>query len=132
MDMFTTVRPEHLNHHGYLFGGQMLKWIDEFAWIAASRDYTGTMLVTRAMSQIDFRQRVRNGAILRFCVLPCQRTEHSVTYEANVFADDPGSSEEHLVFTNKITFVAVDAEGKKAPIPICGKLRSEEGNRQEV
>ncbi len=132
MDMFTTVRPEHLNHYGYLFGGQMLKWVDEFAWIAASRDYAGSMLVTRAMNQSDFHQRVGNGAILRFRILPSQRTEHSVTYEVKVFADEPGASKELLVFTNKITFVAVDAEGRKAAIPPLTTLRSEEGVRREA
>ena len=105
----------------------MLKWVDEFAWIAASLDYAGNMLVTRAMNQIDFHQRVRSGAILRFNVLPNQRTEHSVTYEVNVYEDAPGASTELLVFTNKITFVAVDSEGKKARIPVTAELRSLEG-----
>jgi acyl-CoA hydrolase len=31
VDNFTIVRPEHLNHHGDLFGGTMLRWIDEFS-----------------------------------------------------------------------------------------------------
>lgn len=31
MENFTLVRPEHLNHHGYLFGGVLLKWVDEYA-----------------------------------------------------------------------------------------------------
>jgi acyl-CoA hydrolase len=38
MQTFTTVRPEHLNYHGFLFGGQLLLWVDEFAWMAAARD----------------------------------------------------------------------------------------------
>ena len=29
------VRPEHLNHHGFLFGGRLLEWLDEQAYIAA-------------------------------------------------------------------------------------------------
>jgi len=28
MNNFTLVRPEHLNYHGYLFGGMILKWVD--------------------------------------------------------------------------------------------------------
>jgi acyl-CoA hydrolase len=31
MDNYTIVRKEHLNHHGYLFGGTLLSRVDEFA-----------------------------------------------------------------------------------------------------
>ena len=36
MESYKVVRPEHLNHFGHLFGGCLLKWVDEIAWIAAS------------------------------------------------------------------------------------------------
>ena len=29
METLQQVRPEHLNHYGYLFGGYMLMWVDE-------------------------------------------------------------------------------------------------------
>ena len=32
---FRLVMPEHMNHFGDLYGGNMLKWVDEIAWIAA-------------------------------------------------------------------------------------------------
>ncbi|HSO80381.1 MAG TPA: hotdog domain-containing protein, partial [Chromatiaceae bacterium] len=35
MESYKVVRPEHLNHFGHLFGGCLLKWVDEIAWIAA-------------------------------------------------------------------------------------------------
>ena len=127
MNTFALVMSEHLNHHGFLFGGQLLKWVDEFAWVAAARDYPGFSLVTRAMDKVDFRMRVLNGAILRFCVLPESRTDHSVTYEVNVFADSPRATQEVLVFTNKITFVAVDDAGQKVELPYQVSLRSQDG-----
>ena len=57
METFALVRPEHLNHHGFLFGGALLKWVDEFAWLVASRDYPGCTFVTVAMDDIVFRER---------------------------------------------------------------------------
>lgn len=128
MNTFALVMSEHLNHHGYLFGGQLLKWVDEFGWVAASRDYPGFTLVTRAMDQIDFRKRVSNGSILRFCILPESRKTHSVTYEVSVFADSPGQTGETLVFSNKITFVAVDAQGQKVALPYKESLRSQDSS----
>jgi acyl-CoA hydrolase len=117
MITFCFVRPEHLNHQGFLFGGQLLKWVDEYAWLAAARDFPGTILVTRAMDNIQFRKRVCNGAILRFDIRSTKRGFSSVTYTADVFASDQSSRDEVLVFTTHITFVAIGEQGEKIPLP---------------
>lgn len=116
MDSFTLVRTEHLNHHGKLFGGQLLKWVDEYAWMAASRDFCGSILVTRAMENLEFRNAVPNGSIMRFSVNLENKGTTSATYTVNVFADMPGLYEEKLIFTNRVTFVAVDEAGNKVPL----------------
>src|SRR5574344_538715 len=48
MQFNTLVRSEHLNHNGKLFGGYMLLWVDEYAYIAAITEYPGARFVTRA------------------------------------------------------------------------------------
>ncbi len=126
MDNFTIVRPEHLNHHGYLFGGAMLKWVDEYAWLVASRDFSGCTLVTIAMDDIQFKHRVLNGSILRFNILPRQQGNSSITYAVEVFADAPGATEETKVFTTRITFVRLDEEGHAQPLARQERLRSQE------
>jgi acyl-CoA hydrolase len=117
METFGFVRPEHLNHYGFLFGGQLLKWIDEYAWLAAARDYPGTILVTRAMDNIQFNKRVSNGSILRFCILPYKVGNTSVTYYIEVFASDQTSKNEYTVLSTHVTFVALDEHGGKVPLP---------------
>ncbi len=117
METFALVRPEHLNHHGFLFGGALLKWVDEFAWLVASRDYPGCTFVTVAMDDIVFREPVDNGSILRFAILPRRQGRTSVNYSVEVWADAPGSSHEHRVFSTCITFVRVNAEGRKVDLP---------------
>jgi len=119
MDTYAIVRPEHLNHHGTLFGGQMLKWVDEHAWLAASVDYPGRHLVTRAMDRIEFRTAVPPGSILRFDI----RREHegttSVRYAVKVYAlrSDAGIwRDETAVFSTSVTFACIDAEGRKRPL----------------
>lgn len=126
MDNFTIVRPEHLNHHGYLFGGIMLKWVDEFSWLTASRDFTDCTMVTIAMETILFKERVLNGSILRFNILPYKQGKTSVTYSVEVFADEPGAVTEKSVFSTKITFVRVDDNGSKCALPDKRSLRSQE------
>lgn len=126
MNTFTLVRTEHLNHHGYLFGGQMLKWVDELAWLAASRDYPGNTLVTRAIDQSEFRNRVVNGSILRFEISRRRQGNSSVVYHVEVFADAPASTEEEPVFSTKITFVCLNAAGEKCLLPQIERIRSQE------
>jgi acyl-CoA hydrolase len=124
MDNFTLVRPEHLNHHGYLFGGALLRWVDEFAWLVASRDFPRCTLVTVALDEIVFRHRVDNGSILRFSILPQRQGRTSITYSVDVYADAPGARAEEGVFSTRITFVRLDENGKKTPLPEQPVLRS--------
>ncbi|MGB9730659.1 MULTISPECIES: acyl-CoA thioesterase [Calditerrivibrio] len=125
MRNYVNVRTEHLNHHGYLFGGILLKWVDEFAWMTASLDFPHCTMVTVAMDDIEFKRRVKNGAILRFDIKPFKIGNSSATYKVEVFADEPGADYEIEVFATKITFVRIDEDGKAIPLPKKPKLRSE-------
>ena len=117
MESYKLVLPEHLNHYGYLFGGNLLKWIDEYAWIAASLEYPGCKFVTIGMDGLEFRKSVRNGAILRFDVQRTLVGNTSVQYTATVYADDIETGGEEVVFATRISFVRVDADGRKTPLP---------------
>lgn len=124
MNNYTLVRPEHLNHHGYLFGGAMLQWVDEFAWLVASRDFPHCPLVTIAMDRSVFRHPAPAGTILRFHILPRRQGVSSVTYSVEVFADEPGAEQETCIFSTTVTFVHVDEAGRKKPLPRQPSLRS--------
>lgn len=113
MESFTIVRPEHLNHHGFLFGGQMLKWVDEYAWLAASREFVNCRWVTIAMDRVEFKKKVIPGSILHFITKLKESGKTSVTYRVVVFADEEGSKEEIEVFSTLVTMVNVDESGKK-------------------
>lgn len=113
METFTTVRPEHLNYHGFLFGGQLLLWVDEFAWMAAAREHPGTRFVTRAMDDIQFHRSAPAGSILRFEIAEGKRGVTSLGYSVDVFCAPPDGETEFRIFSTTITFVRVDAEGNK-------------------
>ncbi|MGE4318124.1 MAG: acyl-CoA thioesterase [Deferribacterales bacterium] len=126
MNTYKHVRPEHLNHNGYLFGGFMLLWIDEVGWMTASLDYPGCKLVTVAMDSIVFKHQVLNGSILRFESVAVKIGRSSVTYKVVVFADEPGGVSEKIVFSTNITFCRINADGKAVALPKSDKLRSQE------
>ncbi|HOU37337.1 MAG TPA: acyl-CoA thioesterase [Treponemataceae bacterium] len=124
MDTFTLVRTGHLNHQGNLFGGQLLKWVDEYAWLAATRDYCASVLVTRAMNNSEFSHAVPNGSILRFHMERVHEGRTSVRYSVDVYAERPGHFDEILIFSNTVTFVSVNAEGEKTPLIKSDRCRS--------
>lgn len=113
MEQHKLVLPEHLNHYGYLFGGNMLKWVDEYSWIAATLDYPGCMFVTIGMDEVAFRKPVHKGALLRFNINREKQGRSSVVYAVEVFADNLESGAEEQVFSTRVTFVCLDDNGKK-------------------
>lgn len=117
MQHFRLVMPEHMNHFGDLYGGNMLKWVDEIAWIAASRDYPGRRFVTIAMDRVEFHRPVCLGTILRFEVTPGPVGNTSIQYHVDVFAEHVSADPNDHVFTTAITFVHIDEAGHKKALP---------------
>ena len=116
MQNYQLVLTEHLNHYGYLFGGNMLKWIDEFSWIAASLEYPGCEFVTIGMDRVTFKESITNGTILRFSTEKQKEGNTSVTYTARVYARAFEKAEEKEVFSTHVTFVCLGKDGKKRPL----------------
>ena len=117
MENYKLILPQHLNQYGYLFGGNLLQWADETAWIAASLDYPGCTFVTIAMDKVEFRKSVRKGAVLRLHVERSRVGNTSVQYTVNVFSDAAKTEGQAPIFSTNITFVRVDEEGRKQPLP---------------
>lgn len=107
------VLPENLNHYGYLFGGYMLQWVDEVAWIAATMEYPGCRFVTIGMDEVVFRESILEGTILRFDVNRSRVGNTSVSYLVEVAKD---GNENGSAFSTTVTMVRVDAEGRKTPL----------------
>ncbi len=117
MENHKLILPEHLNHYGYLFGGHLLKWVDEVGWIAASLDYPDCHFVTIAMDKVEFRQSVRQGTILKFVAEKVQTGRTSVQYLVEVFAGNAPHEGKRAIFTTQVTFVRIDKSGRKLPLP---------------
>ena len=113
---YKLVMPEHMNHYGFLFGGNMLKWVDETAWTAVSLDYPGFRFVTIGMARVEFRKGVTGGSILRFEVNRQRVGKTSVTYCADVFRRELHESTDEAIFHTDVTFVRVNESGTKIPI----------------
>ena len=117
MENYKVVRPGHLNHYGYLFGGELLKWVDEISWIAASHDYPGCKFVTVSMDRVEFQRSVRQGSVLRFDVQRHKVGNTSVQYGVKVYSDELETGKEESVFSTHVTFVCLDEAGERRSLP---------------
>ena len=117
MQFSTLVRPEHLNHNGKLFGGYMLLWVDEYAYIAAIKEYPGAHFVTRAMDTVSFARGVGLGAVLTFDVKATKIGCTSVTYSVEVTATELPKGTMHSVFSTHVTMCNTDENGCKKELP---------------
>lgn len=111
MENHRLVLPENLNQYGFLFGGYLLMWVDEVAWMAASLDFKGCHFVTVGMRAVAFHEPVREGVILRFVTQLVSTGNTSATYSVNVFDD------ETEIFSNSVTLVRINEVGEKQSLP---------------
>jgi len=110
------VLPEHMNDQGSLFGGYLLKWLDEFAYITASLEFPGNRFVTIALNNVEFKHPILCGQILRFAISRVRLGVTSVEYLVEVFGEKSASAGEQVLFATDITFVNVTDKGAKQPI----------------
>lgn len=114
MQTYKLVMPGDLNHYGFLFGGNLLKWVDEIAWIAATMYFPGMNFVTVAIDNVEFKKSVRQGAILRFESTLQRKGQTSVQFQVEVFRNSPHEKvNQEAVFSTVVTMVRVDSDGNK-------------------
>ncbi len=116
MEHYKLILTEHLNHHGYLYGGYMLKWIDELAYITANQQFPGNTFLTIALDNVVFRKSVRAGEIIRFLVDCARLGTTSVKYNVKAYGTRFHEKPDEVLFETRITFVSVDDKGKKRPV----------------
>jgi acyl-CoA thioesterase YciA len=103
------IKPGDLNARGTLFGGQVLKWIDEEAAIFAICQLGERNIVTKAMSEINFVSTAKSGDIAEIgCELISFGTT-SITIACEVRNKD---TKKTIIKVDEIVFVLLDEEGK--------------------
>lgn len=116
MNHYKFVISEHLNHYGTLYGGTLLKWIDEVGYITANIEFPDNRFVTIALDNVEFRHRIELGAILRFSVDQFRLGNTSVTYGVKVYPAHKLAGTNEILFETSITFVNIDENGNKTTI----------------
>lgn len=106
------VRPEDLNANGTLFGGSLLRWIDEEAAIYAIIQLGNQRAVTKYMSEINFVSSAQQGDLIEMGLRATAFGRTSLTMRAEVRNMITRRS---ILTIEKIVFVNLDEDGRPTP-----------------
>lgn len=115
-----TVFPSRTNHHNTLFGGDALAWMDEVAFIAATR-FCRKPLVTISSDRVDFKEAIPAGSFAELVATVVHVGNTSLKVEVIIYLETMHKDDKHQAISGTFTFVAVDAEHKPTPV-VCDKM----------
>jgi acyl-CoA thioesterase YciA len=106
------VKPEDLNPNGTLFGGKLLAWIDEELALYTIIQLENTKIVTKHMSEINFRSSARQGDIIEIGidVVKFGKTSLTLICEARNMM-----TRETIITIDHTTMVSLGPDGKPKP-----------------
>ena len=106
------VKPEDLNPNGTLFGGSLLKWIDEEAAIYAIIQLDSQKVVTKLISEINFVSSARQGDIIELGIAATEFGRTSLTLRCEVRNKITRKS---ILTIDRLVFVNLGEDGLPAP-----------------
>ncbi|TRX72976.1 acyl-CoA thioesterase [Pseudomonas mangiferae] len=127
MDFHTRkwVKPEDLNPNGSLFGGSLLRWIDEESAIYAILQLDNPRVVTKYMSEINFVSSAGLGDMveLGLSVAAFGRTSLTLRCEVRNLV-----TRKSILTVERIVYVNLDEHGRPTPHGKQGRAGEGEGD----
>ena len=106
------IKPEDLNPNGTLFGGSLLKWIDEESAIYAIIQLNNKKVVTKFMSEIDFISTAKKGDIIEMGMEVVKFGTTSLTLRCEV---RNLLTEKIIIKIDSLVYVNLDDNGNPTP-----------------
>jgi len=101
------VFPQDTNPIGTLYGGTALHWMDEVAFLTATR-YARCQVVTVSMDRVDFKVPIPEGAIVELVGEVVRVGRSSMTVNVKILQEDARASTQELAIEGTLVMVAVD------------------------
>ncbi|ADV60667.1 thioesterase superfamily protein [Isosphaera pallida ATCC 43644] len=111
------VLPKDLNSSQKLFGGRLLEWIDEECGIHAMLEMKTPRVVTKVISQIDFKAPAVRGDVIEIGIDTIRYGRTSITLRIEVFNRTSGVT---MLTIDQFVMVSVDEHGQPTPHGVTG------------
>lgn len=112
---FKVVFPKHLNSNGIFFGGEAMQWLDEVAFITATR-YSRQRMVTVKIGDIRFLKPILPNTILEIIGSVVKTGNVKLFIKIDVFAEDIYSERREKMM--EADFVFAPCNDELSPIPL--------------
>ena len=126
--MVRIMMPMDANNSGNVFGGAILRLIDEVGSVVALK-HSRTNVVTASVDRMDFYSPVYIGDMLRLNASINFVHRTSMEVGVRVEAENPFTGEVRHTGTSFLTYVGLDRNRKPIPIPAL-KLETDEDRRR--
>lgn len=104
--VFKMVFPGETNHYDTLFGGTALQWMDEVAFIAATR-FTRDKVVTVSSDKVNFKVPIPSGSIVELDAKVTRVGNTSLEVSVDVYKEDMFSEDRVLALHGNFVFVSI-------------------------
>src|SRR5919197_5518621 len=115
-EMVQVVLPNDANPLGFILGGSVMHLIDIAGAIACHR-HSRTLLVTAAVDDLQFLHPIKVGDMI---ILKARVTcvfNTSLEVKVDVFSEETLTGQRRLTSRAFLTFVGIDREGRRVPVP---------------
>lgn len=111
------VFPQDANPLGTLYGGNALHWMDEVAFLTATR-FSRRQIVTVSMDRVDFQVPIPTGSIVEIIGRVVRVGNTSLTVEVDIYCEDPHTGDQQKAISGTLVMVAVDEDMQ--PVKVMG------------
>src|SRR5918996_1655733 len=115
-EMVQVVLPNDANPLGFILGGAVMHLIDIAGAIAAHR-HTRSLLVTAAVDGLEFLHPIKVGDLILLKSRVTCTFNTSLEVEVEVFSEETLTGKRRMTSRAFVTFVGIDGDGRKHPVP---------------
>ena len=112
---FKVVLPKHLNSNGTFFGGEAMQWLDEVAFITATR-YTHQRMITVRIGNIRFLKPILPNTILEIVGKITKSGNVKLFIKVEVFSEDMYAQGRERMM--EADFVFASCNDELSPVPL--------------
>ena len=115
-EMVEVVLPNDANPLGFILGGTVMHLIDIAGAIACHR-HTRSLLVTAAVDGLQFLHPIKVGDLIILKARVTAAWSTSLEVQVEVFSEETLTGIRRMTSRAYLTFVAIDRDGHRLPIP---------------
>ena len=129
-EMVQVVLPNDANPLGFILGGTVMHLIDIAGAIACHR-HTRSLLVTAAVDGLQFLHSIKVGDLIILNSRVTAAWSTSLEVEVEVFSEETLTGLRRMTSRAYLTFVAIDRNGSRLPVPALILETAEEKRKAE-